>query len=122
MGIVSPILRLCSVCGRTAPEAEIRANPAGKCWDCGKTYERDKSRRRRATSAPVRNRDSAAWQHARQRARARDGGCIYRHQGGCHGQIHVHHIKPPEQGGTNALSNLITVCRAQHELAERRPV
>jgi DNA-directed RNA polymerase subunit RPC12/RpoP len=43
------LMRLCTRCGRAAPEAEIRAAPAGKCHDCGKEYERARSRKRRST-------------------------------------------------------------------------
>jgi hypothetical protein len=46
---MNPIMRICTKCGRLAPEAEIRAQPAGKCHDCGKEYQRERSRRRRAT-------------------------------------------------------------------------
>jgi 5-methylcytosine-specific restriction endonuclease McrA len=52
--------------------------------------------------------------------RVHDGGCIYRHQGGGSGALSVHHRIPLEQGGTNALTNLVTVCRAHHEQAEGR--
>jgi hypothetical protein len=81
--LMSPLMRICTMCGRLAPEPEIRAGPAGKCFECDKQYEREKSRRRRATSHAVRARDWLAWQQARAQARARDSGCVYRSQGGC---------------------------------------
>lgn len=102
-----PVLHLCR-CGVTIPRT-------GRCHTC----EPERSRERRATSHAVRARDSLAWQHARAQARARDGGCVYRQQGGCSGALAVHHRVPLEQGGTNALDNLLTLCRAHHEQAER---
>jgi 5-methylcytosine-specific restriction endonuclease McrA len=51
-------------------------------------------------------------------ARGRDGGCVYRQQGGCSGELAVHHLLSIEAGGSNALSNLATVCRVHHERAE----
>jgi 5-methylcytosine-specific restriction endonuclease McrA len=114
---MSPILHLCNGCHRGFAFEEMKR---GRCDDCRKTYEREKSRRRRATSTAVRTRDSLAWQAARAQARARDGGCVYRHQGGCAGELAVHHRIPLEQGGTNELANLITVCRHHHEEVEPR--
>jgi 5-methylcytosine-specific restriction enzyme A len=111
------ILRLCNDCGRTY---EHHGRSPGRCPECKLRYEREKSRRRRANSAATRIRDSAAWQHTRAQARARDRGCVYRHEGACSGRLEVHHIVPLEQGGTNQLDNLVTVCRAHHEKAEAR--
>lgn len=109
------IYRLCNTCDRTYPMA---GRSTGKCPDCMRAYERDKSRRRRTTSPAARTRDTAAWQHARAQARARDGGCIHRATGTCNGNLSVHHILPLEQGGTNELANLVTLCRRHHEEAE----
>jgi 5-methylcytosine-specific restriction endonuclease McrA len=111
-----PIHRLCNACGRGY---ECPGRSTGKCPDCQRRYERDKSARRRATSTATRTRGSTAWQHMRELARARDGGCTYRNQGGCNGALAVHHIVPLEQGGTNQLDNLVTVCRAHHEQVEK---
>lgn len=109
------IYRLCNRCGGTYPMA---GRSTGKCPNCMREYEREKSQRRRAKSASARARDSAAWQHARTQARARDGGCTHRHTGQCAGDLAVHHITPLERGGTHHVSNLITLCRAHHEQAE----
>lgn len=113
---MSPLLRLCNTCGHTYP---LTDRSTGKCPDCARAYEREKSQRRRTTSTATRTRDSQDWQTRRAQARARDGGCTQHHTGGCHGNLAVHHIIPLEQGGTNALDNLATLCRAHHEQAER---
>lgn len=69
------------------------------------------------------------WQKARMRALVRDNfTCQYQTLGlhpideGCCAEtpetrlryLQVHHIKERINGGTHALSNLITVCRAHH--------
>jgi class 3 adenylate cyclase len=110
---------VCTMCGRLAPRPSprsARARLANASSATSSTSAR-KSRRRRATSHAVRARDSLAWQQARAQARARDSGCVYRSQGGCSGELAVHHLVPLERGrgGTNALPNLVTVCRAHHE-------
>ena len=112
---MSPILRLCNGCHRPFPPADMKR---GRCSTCGPAYEREKSRRRRATSTATRVRDSRAWQRLRETVRARDGGCTQRHNGSCYGRLEVHHIRPLEQGGTNELTNLVTLCRAHHGEAE----
>lgn len=91
----------------------------GKCPDCMREYEREKSARRRATNPTARARDRAAWQHARNLARARDGGCIHRNTGTCNGELSVHHVLPLNLGGTHELANLVTLCRRHHEDHER---
>jgi 5-methylcytosine-specific restriction endonuclease McrA len=110
------LLRLCTMCGRGYPQA---GRSTGKCPDCQREYDRNRSRTRRATSSAVRDRDSRVWQLARAGARARDGGCAHRKRGGCRGRLSVHHIVPLERGGTNRLDNLITLCRRHHDEAER---
>jgi 5-methylcytosine-specific restriction endonuclease McrA len=89
----------------------------GKCPECNRAYEREKSRRRRDQYA-TRVRDSVSWQHARALARRRDGGCVLRTQGDCSGQLGVHHIVPLAEGGDNSLSNLMSLCRRHHETLE----
>jgi 5-methylcytosine-specific restriction endonuclease McrA len=107
-----PIVYLCPTCYEPA------GTRPGKCDPCRRTYERTRSRRRRATSQAVRVRDSRAWQRMRDLARRRDGGCVHRGDGGCHGRLEVHHINALERGGTNGLGNLVTLCRRHHEQAE----
>jgi 5-methylcytosine-specific restriction endonuclease McrA len=110
--------RICNSCQRVFPEQDIRR---GRCADCARTYERDRSRRRRLEQPQTRIRDRAQWKDARTAARARDGGCVYRNGGGCDGALAVHHRIPIEQGGAPYdLRNLETACRAHHERAEAR--
>jgi 5-methylcytosine-specific restriction endonuclease McrA len=63
---------------------------------------------------------SYAWQKAREAARARDGHrCVYADTGDCYGQLEVHHLISVRRGGDPfALDNLVTVCRAHHEVLE----
>lgn len=112
---MSPQFRICGRCGELYPRP---ARSTGKCPKCMKEYEREKSRKRRANSPTARARDRAAWQHMRALARQRDGGCVHRHQGECHGDLSVHHIIPLSAGGTDELTNLQTLCRHHHEQAE----
>jgi hypothetical protein len=111
------LLHLCNGCARPHDPNDPRA-ARGRCSSCAPAYERDKSRRRRATRTAVRDRDSARWQQARERAKLRDGGCVQRHRGDCSGAIGVHHVVPLEQDGAAfALENLVCLCRRQHEEA-----
>lgn len=55
---------------------------------------------------------------------ARDGGqCTHRHPDGsrCENEkfLHIHHIKPVSQGGTNDPENLTTLCFFHHDLAHQ---
>jgi 5-methylcytosine-specific restriction endonuclease McrA len=109
------ISRFCNACGYSyqwTPKAR------GKCPDCERAYQREKSRRRKSQYA-TRVRDSVSWQHARALARRRDGGCVLRDQGGCEGRLEVHHRIPLNRGGDNSLANLLTVCSTHHGQLER---
>ena len=110
------LARLCSHCGRTLPDVP---HTRGPCDECRRTHEREKSRRRRATSQAVQTRDSQAWQRVRELAKRRDGGgCV---RCGASVRLEVHHVVPIEQGGERfTLSNLVTLCRACHEDEERK--
>jgi 5-methylcytosine-specific restriction endonuclease McrA len=114
---VSVLLRLCCACGRTY-DPYGGYHRAGKCQDCTRSYERAKSRERRASSTAVKVRDSRTWQRARALAKQRDGGRCVR----CDGseRLEVHHVVSIEQGGEQfMLSNLVTLCRSCHEDEER---
>jgi hypothetical protein len=92
----------------------------GRCADCYRSYERAKNARRRQ-QLPTRIRDTQQWKDARAAARARDGGCVYRHQGDCEGRIEVHHRVSLERGGAAFdLRNLVALCRRHHSEAEGR--
>ena len=101
--------RLCPTCG-----TPMAARTKGRCTSC----ERQRSRDRRASSHATQTRNTSQWQRIRTAARARDRGCTHGHHGDCHGRLEVHHIVPLEHGGSNDLSNLVTLCRAHHEQAE----
>jgi 5-methylcytosine-specific restriction endonuclease McrA len=61
--------------------------------------------------------DTYRWQKIRARVKARDGracvvcGSTYR--------LSVHHILKARFGGTDDLSNLVTLCSHHHALADR---
>jgi 5-methylcytosine-specific restriction endonuclease McrA len=61
---------------------------------------------------------SYAWHKAREAARQRDRNrCVYAGNGDCYGQLEVHHLISVRRGGAPfALDNLVTVCRAHHEV------
>jgi hypothetical protein len=63
---------------------------------------------------------SYAWHKARAAARERDGNqCLYADNGNCYGQLEVHHLISVRRGGPPFdLNNLVTVCRAHHEIIE----
>lgn len=57
------------------------------------------------------------WTHARELALQRDGNrcTVARLLGGsCRGRLHVHHIIPRSEGGSNAPDNLGTTCAKHH--------
>lgn len=62
------------------------------------------------------------WDEIRERVLARDGNrcTVSRLLGGrCAGLLHVHHIRPRGEGGTDDEDNLATVCARHHPLWER---
>jgi DNA-directed RNA polymerase subunit RPC12/RpoP len=94
-------LRLCLHCKRHyRSETGVR----NRCADCGRAYDRQLSRQKRARRA----RNSAGWQKARAAARQRDGNrCT---ECGSTEGLQVHHIIPITQGGSEFdLSNLRTL-------------
>jgi len=65
--------------------------------------------------------DSTKWRRARAKARRRDGGCVDRGEGLCHGRLEGHHIVRVRDGGAPYdLENVLTLCRRHHEMRERR--
>ena len=52
--------------------------------------------------------------------RARDGVCLYGllHKDGCQGGLDGHHIQGVGEGGDDVITNIITLCRWHHTLAE----
>lgn len=70
----------------------------------------------------------------RERARARDGGCLLHIDlpklstpgdelppAMCWGPLDPHHIKPRGRGGTDELDNLATLCRLHHDWVHAHP-
>ena len=99
-------LKFCVYCGR---HYEIDTGVRNRCGDCGRAYDRELSKRKRARRA----RNSMAWQKARMAAGLRDGERCRRC--GSVDSLEVHHVVPLAQGGNEfALSNLITLCRDCH--------
>ena len=95
-------VRLGLHCGRHYQASTAVRN---RCGDCGRQYDRQLSREKRARRA----RTSARWQQARALARQRDGNrCVY-----CHAttELQVHHKVRLEDGGPEFdPNNLETVC------------
>lgn len=44
---MSPVLKICSGCGRIFPPEQMSRSRRGRCISCAKAYEREKSRLRR---------------------------------------------------------------------------
>jgi HNH endonuclease len=104
-------LRLCLHCKR---HYEIGTGVRGRCGDCGRAYDRELSKRKRARRA----RSSVAWQKVRALARQRDGNRCVR----CGGteRLEVHHRVALADGGAEfALSNLETLCGSCHRELHR---
>ena len=54
-----------------------------------------------------------SWYEIAKKVRTRDGNqCTQCH---CTEHLHVHHIKPLEEGGRTVMSNLITLCENCHK-------
>ena len=53
-------------------------------------------------------------------ARRRDGVCLYGllHKDGCKGGLDGHHITGRGEGGDDVITNIISLCRWHHTLAE----
>jgi 5-methylcytosine-specific restriction endonuclease McrA len=99
---------MCSAGHRYTPTSKH-----SRCPVCARDKERYADPHRQVLS-------SYAWQKARKAARARDGNrCVCTDDGDCHGQLEVHHLISVRRGGDPfALDNLVTVCRAHHEVIE----
>ncbi len=103
---MSPIFRLCSVCGGTYP---LGGRSTGKCPPCFKTYERERQRKKPQRVV----RGGARWKAAREAVRARDGHQCTRC--GSSVQLEVHHVVALEDGGAAYdPANLVTLCANCH--------
>ena len=58
------------------------------------------------------------------KARSRDGVCLYGllHKDGCQGPLDGHHINAVGEGGDDVITNIISLCRWHHGLAEDRRI
>lgn len=56
------------------------------------------------------------WQTIRQTVLTRDGYACQHADGCCAGPLQIHHIRHLSRGGTNDLTNLMTLCRYHHGL------
>jgi hypothetical protein len=83
-------LRSCFHCGR---HYHSGTGVRGRCGDCGRAYDRELSRQKRAR----RTRNSAAWQKARAAAKQRDGN--RRVNCGAIEGLQVHHVVRLEDAG-----------------------
>jgi hypothetical protein len=61
--------------------------------------------------------DKYRWQKLRARAKARDGNRCRRC--GARVKLQVHHVVKPQDGGTDTLENLITLCDRCHRLTHK---
>ena len=116
-----PLVRICSGCARRFPPAELTR---GRCINCSRAYERDRSRVR-SEHDPYRGViGTSRWQRARAAAKRRDGNaCVFSDHGGCSGRVELHHVQKIRNGGAAFdLDNLVTVCRGHHSLVETRGV
>jgi hypothetical protein len=62
-----------------------------------------------------------SWESIRARILARDGNrcTVGRMLGGaCSHQLHVHHLIPRDEGGTDEDDNLVTACARHHPMLE----
>jgi 5-methylcytosine-specific restriction protein A len=97
-----PIMRLCATCGQVCRPEEVKRS---KCPSCLRTYEREKSRRRRSRQA--RGYTDAWLVMVKQAIRAHP----YCAECGTSGDLTGDHIVPLSKGGANTPSNIQVLCR-----------
>jgi hypothetical protein len=85
-GRSADLMTMVKLCLHCNCHYEIGTGVRGRCGDCGRAYDRELSRKKRARRA----RNSARWQRARELARQRDGNRCVR----CGGteRLEVHHV------------------------------
>jgi 5-methylcytosine-specific restriction enzyme A len=97
------VLRLCRYCEKPTDEGYFHV-------DCGKTYQRERSRRRRARKGTTSQRGyDTTHQKLREIAIARHPYCT---DCGTTADLCADHIVPTSRGGLNVLSNYEVRCRA----------
>jgi 5-methylcytosine-specific restriction endonuclease McrA len=102
------LMKLCLDCGRHVQTSEARN---GRCPDCRRTYEREKSRRRRKTAA--RGYDGA-WRKLVAEAINRQPFCTYcGTRGSKANQLTGDHKVPVSKGGTaRTVADVVVACRS----------
>jgi 5-methylcytosine-specific restriction protein A len=99
------LLRICNGCFRPFDPGEMKR---GRCIPCGKEYEREKSRRRRARLGTTSARGYGGdYQRLRAIAIQRQPWCS---QCGATQNLTADHIVARADGGANVLSNLRVLC------------
>ena len=105
-------IKLCSGCRKPTR--------SGKCDDCRRKYERDRSRRRRDRSGGIYQ--NRRYQVARRNQLFQHPLCQFQTPEGECGQLatQVHHIHHPEHGGDlYAATNLRSLCTYHHREQHR---
>jgi 5-methylcytosine-specific restriction endonuclease McrA len=102
------LMKLCLDCGRHVQTSDARN---GRCPDCRRTHEREKSRRRRKTAA--RGYDGA-WRKLVAEAIKRQPFCTYcGTRGSKDNPLTGDHKVPISKGGTaTTLSDVVVACRS----------
>jgi 5-methylcytosine-specific restriction enzyme A len=101
------LLRICNGCYRPFDPGEMKR---GRCIPCGKEYEREKSRRRRARQGTTSQRGyGTAWQSLVRAAIAAHPYCA---DCGSTENLTGDHIRPLSRGGANMLTNVRVLCRS----------
>ncbi len=108
--------RSCRDCGRFVPEKEYKRQ---RCRGCYLESERIRNRGRVRSRSKKRTLDTGRWKRVREQVMRRDDNRC-RVCGGTQG-LGVHHVIPREEQPELAFApyNLVTLCRAHHERAER---
>lgn len=93
---------------------------ATTCVNCGTAIPQGRSRC--DACRPARQANGWAWRERRMAALYRDGfRCTARTRDGVRcpttTELEVHHVVPLAKGGTDAMSNLRTLCKAHHREA-----
>jgi 5-methylcytosine-specific restriction endonuclease McrA len=90
------------------------------CITCGAPAVSGRSRCRKHGPSNAAHRDPEygyAWQQRRQRRIDRGEGCAWAWKGGCHGPLHLDHIRPRSLGGPAIEENEQLLCE-RHNISK----
>ena len=106
------MLRLCTDCERGS--AEVRR---GRCPDCRRRYERDKSRKRRRTAAERRRRQALIAAHVREHGLICPG---FEREPHASDDLTADHLEPQAHGGRpeSAIRVLCRSCNSRRGVQE----